>query len=104
MHMSDKIGVAIVGCGGIAHPHLEAWRASADLCEVRALADTNPAALQALHARVSEAAAYADYHAALDRDDVQVVEILTPPGLHYDIARDAILAGKDVLIIKPFTV
>jgi predicted dehydrogenase len=102
--MTDRIGVAIVGCGGIAHPHQDAWRASSDLCAVRALADTNPAALQALHAKVSEATAYSDYHAALDREDVQVVEILTPPGLHYDIARDAIAAGKDVLIIKPLTV
>jgi myo-inositol 2-dehydrogenase/D-chiro-inositol 1-dehydrogenase len=102
--MSNKIGVAIIGCGGIAHPHLEAWRASADLCEVRALADPTPAALQALQVKANEAAAYADYHAALDRRDIQVVEILTPPGLHYAIARDAIQSGKDVLIIKPFTV
>ncbi|RIK40215.1 MAG: hypothetical protein DCC55_15735 [Chloroflexi bacterium] len=102
--MPDKIGIAIAGCGGIAHPHLDGWRAASDLCEVRALADPNPAALQTLHAKVSEAAAYADYHELLDRNDVQVVEILTPPGLHYELARDAIAAGKDVLIIKPFTV
>jgi UDP-N-acetyl-2-amino-2-deoxyglucuronate dehydrogenase len=102
--MNDMIGVAIVGCGGIAHPHLEAWKASSDLCAVRALADTNPAALQTLHAKVREAAAFADYRQAIDRSDVQVVEILTPPGLHYEIAAAAIEAGKDVLIIKPFTV
>ena len=102
--MTTPLGIAIVGCGGIAHPHLDAWRASSDLCQVRALVDTHPDALQALHARAPEATPYGDYAQALRRDDVDVVEILTPPGLHWPIARDAIRAGKDVLIIKPFVV
>jgi predicted dehydrogenase len=102
--MARSLGIAIVGCGGIAHPHLDAWRASSDLCQVRALADTNPDALQTLHRKVPEAAVYNDYAKVLERDDVDVVEILTPPGLHWPIARDAIQAGKDVLIIKPFVV
>jgi UDP-N-acetyl-2-amino-2-deoxyglucuronate dehydrogenase len=102
--MARSLGIAIVGCGGIAHPHLDAWRASSDLCQVLALADTNPDALQALHRKAPEAAAYDDYAKILERDDVDIVEILTPPGLHWPIARDVIQAGKDVLIIKPFVV
>jgi myo-inositol 2-dehydrogenase/D-chiro-inositol 1-dehydrogenase len=102
--MADRVGVALIGAGGIAHPHLDAWRASSDLCAIIALADTNPDALRTLHAKTPEAATYADYHAVLDRADVQAVEILTPPGAHWPIARDAILAGKDVVIIKPFVV
>ena len=101
---SDKIGVAIVGCGGIAHPHLDAWQAASDLCEVRALADPDPNALNRLHAKVPSADAYADYTAILERKDIQLVEILTPPGVHRQNALDAIHAGKDVLVIKPFTV
>lgn len=102
--MAARLSVAIVGCGGIAHTHLDAWRASDDLCEVRALADTNPNALEALHRKVPDAAAYADYGDVLERADIDIVEILTPPGLHWAIARDAMEAGKDVLIIKPLTV
>lgn len=68
--MAEKIGIAIIGCGGIAHPHLEAWRASSDLCEVRALADPNPDALHALHAKIPGATAYADYTELLERDDI----------------------------------
>ncbi len=102
--MANRLGVAIVGCGGIAHPHLDAWQASSDLCEVRALADPNPNALNALHAKAPAANTYTDYHAVLDRSDVDIVEILTPPGLHWATACDAIEAGKDVMIIKPFTV
>lgn len=102
--MPEKIGVAIIGCGGIAHPHLAGWQAASDLCEVRALADPHPGALSALHAKANTATAYADYMDLLQRDDIQVVEILTPPGAHYQNALDAIDAGKDLLIIKPFTV
>lgn len=102
--MREKIGVALIGCGGIAHPHLAGWQAASDLCEVRALADPNPNALAALQAKASGATTYADYTELLQRDDIQVVEILTPPGAHYPNALDAIEAGKDLLIIKPFTV
>jgi predicted dehydrogenase len=102
--VAESLGVAIVGCGGIAHSHLDAWHASSDLCQVRALVDTNPDALATLHGKVPEAAAYSDYTKTLERDDVDIVEILTPPGLHWPSARDAIQAGKDVLIIKPFVI
>jgi UDP-N-acetyl-2-amino-2-deoxyglucuronate dehydrogenase len=102
--MADKIGVAIIGCGGIAHPHLAGWQAASDLCEVRALADPNPSALATLQGKAPTAQTYADYTELLRRDDIQVVEILTPPGAHYQNALDAIDAGKDLLIIKPFSV
>jgi len=101
---AGKIGVAIIGCGGIAHAHLAGWQAADNLCQVRALADPQEAALRALHAKVADATIHTDYHAVLARDDIDAVEILTPPGLHYQIALDAIDAGKDILIIKPFTV
>lgn len=102
--MSENIGIGLIGCGGIAHPHLAGWQAAADLCEVRALADPNPSALQALQAKVPSADIYADYRELLDRTDIHVVEILTPPGAHHQNVLDAIDAGKDVLIIKPFAV
>lgn len=102
--MAEKIGIGIIGCGGIAHPHLDAWKASSDLCEVRGLADTNPKALEALHAKIPTAKTYADYRQMLESKDIQAIEILTPPGLHWQNARDAMQAGKDVIIIKPFVV
>lgn len=102
--MNDKLGIGLIGCGGIAHSHLAGWQAAPDLCEVRGLADPNPDALRRLHAKAPEAATYADYAEMLARDDIGAVEVLTPPGLHHQNASDALNAGKDVLIIKPFTV
>src|SRR5690606_13550413 len=45
---------------------------------------------------------YSDYRDAL-KTDVQAVAIATPVPTHYSIARDAILAGKDVFVEKPIT-
>ena len=40
----------------------------------------------------------------LDRDDIDVVVVATPNDSHFDLARRALLAGKHVVVDKPFTV
>jgi len=60
--------------------------------------------------RASETAArfgvewYTDYHRLLDRDDIEVVGVYTPSGLHQDIALDVARAGKHVLTTKPMEI
>ena len=44
-----------------------------------------------------------DYHALLARADIDGVAIVVPDHLHYPIAREALLAGKDVYLEKPMT-
>jgi len=44
-----------------------------------------------------------DYDALMARDDVQAVVIATPVAAHYRLARQALLAGKHVLVEKPIT-
>ncbi len=39
----------------------------------------------------------------LARDDVQLVVVATPNATHYQLARQALEAGKNVLVDKPFT-
>lgn len=43
----------------------------------------------------------ADYRGLLDREDVDVVDIVVPNHLHFELARDALQAGKHVLLEKP---
>jgi len=43
----------------------------------------------------------ADYHELLGRDDVDVVYVMTPSGLHAQVAIDAARAGKHVVTTKP---
>ena len=44
-----------------------------------------------------------NYQDILDDRKIDAVIISTPPGTHYRIAKDALEAGKDVLLEKPFT-
>ncbi len=44
-----------------------------------------------------------DYHQILNDDSIEAVNIVTPIETHYQIAKDALLAGKHVLVEKPMT-
>ncbi len=44
-----------------------------------------------------------DWRAVVASPRVDAIIIATPPALHHDMAREALLAGKPVLVEKPFT-
>lgn len=44
------------------------------------------------------------YDDILDNNDINCVFICTPPATHYQLARDALFRGKNILIEKPMTV
>src|SRR5436190_24057171 len=58
---------------------------------------------QEKNARPQEVAVYEDYRKLLDRNDIEVVTIVTPDHWHSKIAIEAIQAGKDVYCEKPLT-
>jgi len=45
-----------------------------------------------------------DHHEAIERDDVEVVLVMTPTGAHAPVAIDAAKAGKHVVTTKPLEV
>ena len=47
---------------------------------------------------------HTDFRYFLDREDVHVVWVMTPSGLHADIALPALEAGKHVIVTKPMEV
>jgi myo-inositol 2-dehydrogenase/D-chiro-inositol 1-dehydrogenase len=42
-----------------------------------------------------------DYRRLLDRPDIDVIDIVVPNRLHFSVARDALQAGKHILLEKP---
>ncbi len=47
---------------------------------------------------------HTDFRSFLDRSDVHVVFVMTPSGIHADIAVPALEAGKQVIVTKPMEV
>jgi len=91
--------VGVIGVGYLGQHHA---RIFADLDDVRmvAVADTDGERAGEIAVKYG-CKAYTDYRSLLD--EVDAVSIVTPTTLHYAVAMDCILAGKDVLIEKPIT-
>jgi predicted dehydrogenase len=95
-----QIQVGVVGAGNWGKNVVRAFHSLGALGAV-AEADVGlHAALAALYPGVP---LQADYRRLLDDDAIPAVAVATPAPTHYQIARDALLAGKDVLVEKPIT-
>lgn len=91
--------IAIIGTGWGTRVQVPAFR-SAGL-DVLALAGSNKAKTERIAADFGVPHGYGDWRAVLERDDVQLVSIVTPPHLHREMAVAALQAGKHVLCEKP---
>lgn len=94
--------LAIVGCGMIANvmaPHLGEWG-----FEVAAICGTPRSAAKVREmAEAYGAAVFTDYDELLAADCADVLYVAVPNHLHYDFVMRALLAGKRVIVEKPFT-
>jgi len=97
-----RFGFGIVGAGVIAATHA---RAIAEIpgAWLAAVSDTSPESAKAL-ATAHGCAAEPDPHALLARDDVDVVTVCVPSGLHAEVGVAAAAAGKHLVIEKPIDV
>ncbi|MEO8270554.1 MAG: Gfo/Idh/MocA family oxidoreductase, partial [Aureliella sp.] len=96
---APKIG--LIGCGGITHQHLSAYRAAgfnvAALCDVRVERARERAQSFFPQAMVTD-----DYQQLLRDDSIEVIDVATHPRERVTLIEAAILAGKHVLSQKPF--
>lgn len=65
------------------------------------ICDANPATLACLEEHYPDVPKYSAYSDILQTQAIQAVVIATPAGTHYTLAREALRAGKDVLVEKP---
>ena len=96
---SDELTKAIIGVGGMGRSHIdyEGARLLA-VCDV----DANHLA-RAVEQAGSGVDTYHDFRAVLDRADIDIVHIATPPHWHALMAVAAAEAGKDIWCEKPMT-
>jgi predicted dehydrogenase len=68
---------------------------------VASYASRDKAKAEALRRKFGGVASYEGYAAAIDSPDVDAVVIAVPPRFHLDLTRQALAAGKHVLVEKP---
>lgn len=97
------IRVAIVGTGNISQSHIQGYLQFPDRCKIVALVDIYPEKAQEKKERfgLTDAEVYDDHLKILDRDDIDLVDVCTPPYVHAEIAVHSLNAGKNVLVEKP---
>lgn len=93
------LSLGLIGCGSFGRFCLDAYQAS-EAVQVVAVADTDRAAAETA-AREFNLAAYHEVDALLEREDIDLIHVTTPPHTHFPLAMQALRAGKHVLCEKP---
>src|SRR5512135_1124703 len=96
----DRVEAAVVGVGYLGKYHAEKYAASPK-AKLVAVVDSDGARAKEIGAALG-VEALTDYRALVGR--VQCVSVAVPTRVHYQVARDLIEAGVDVLVEKPLTV
>lgn len=96
---SDELTKAVIGIGGMGQWHLGNTGA-----RLLAVCDVDEAHLQeGLKLGGAGVKGYKDFREVLEREDIDVIHIATPPHWHALIAIAAARAGKDIWCEKPMT-
>ena len=96
---SDTLTKAVIGVGGMGRAHL-AYPGATLLAVCDVDADHLKSALEISGPGVR---GYRDFREVLERPDIDIVHIATPPHWHALISAAAAEAGKDIWCVKPMT-
>jgi predicted dehydrogenase len=96
------ITIGVIGCGYWG-PNLIRNFAENERAQLRWICDTDEKRLNAIGRRYPATSIATDYRQLLADPELNAVVIATPVATHFRFAKDALLAGKHVLIEKPFT-
>jgi myo-inositol 2-dehydrogenase/D-chiro-inositol 1-dehydrogenase len=99
--MNETLGIGVIGAGRIGMLHAQNLARRVPRARVVMVADPRLACARAAAAASGAEAAVADYHAILERRDIQAVVICASTDTHARIIREAAAAGKHVFCEKP---
>ena len=102
--MSNQLGIGIIGTGNIASSGHGPAIGQVDGAKLVAVLSRSLQDGKAFLSKMGSAGrAYDDVKAFLHDDEIQLVIITSPDGLHYEQAKRCLVAGKHVLVEKPMT-
>ncbi|MFC1864259.1 Gfo/Idh/MocA family protein [Chloroflexota bacterium] len=92
--------VAVIGCG---YWGKNLVRNFAQFGALHTICDAEAKLLEQLASQYPGVNTETDYHRILQDTEIKGVVIASPTILHYSMVKEALLAGKDVFVEKPFT-
>jgi len=100
---SSKLNVALVGCGGFAKTHMAILKKIPN-AEVVAFCDTNIEAAENLAKFNKTGRVYKDYKEMLEKEQIDVVHVVSSAQTHAPVSIAAMEKGCHVLVEKPMAV
>lgn len=96
----QPVRFGLIGYGRFGAQHAKALDEvdQSQLVAIAARSEDTCAAAKATH---TDAEVYDDYRLLIAREDIQVISVVVPTHLHFQIGRDVLEAGKHLLIEKP---
>lgn len=100
MNEGSKLRVGVVGLG-VGRGHVEAFQQLKELYEVVAVCDLDGDRATRVARELNVPGVYTEYSELCLQDNVDVLDLCTPPFLHFDQVQQALAAGKHVICEKP---
>ncbi|MEM7374065.1 MAG: Gfo/Idh/MocA family oxidoreductase [Bacteroidota bacterium] len=94
------IQLVCIGAGYFARFHLEAWTRMPGV-SLKAICDLDLAKAQEAAQAFGIPKVYQDYRIMLDKEEVDIVDIITPPNTHLELVQYAAKKGIHILCQKP---
>jgi predicted dehydrogenase len=98
--MSEVFRVGVIGCS-VGRQHVAAFQSLPTQFRVTAVCDLDQAKARAVAVECGVSRVAADITEMCRMDDVDIIDICTPPHLHYEQTLQALAAGKHAVCEKP---
>lgn len=96
-----RFGLIGYGAWGSHHGRAIAKTTGAELLAIAARSADTRSAAQAAH---PDSSVYSDYRELLRRDDLDVVDVVLPSDLHFEVGKAVLESGKHLLMEKPMAI